>query len=203
MASTDYGRRGPNRLLQGMILVSLGIHALVIIHITDIYKLNALQYIEFALQEDQKPIIRSIPRPLQLPKAEVRPGNPKPLQATFAQIPDVNQIKIAPGDSRFSSGLMEGVGLPTQQDYIEMVRLRIDRVKKYPNENLHGTVALSFVINRKGFVQNLKIVKPSPHKVLNDAALQAVRDSNPFPRLPPHLFKDNILIELNVNFELL
>jgi protein TonB len=213
MSSTDDGRKGPNRLLQGMILVSLGIHALVIMHITDIYRLKTLQYIEFSLQENTKPFIRSIPRPPQLSKADVKPVTPKAFQRTPMQLPDANQIRIGPGDIHLPSSLMEGVssakgiGLPTKQDYYEMVRLRIDREKKYPNEahSMHyeGKVTLSFVINLEGFVRDLKIVKPCPHKVLNEAALQAVRDSNPFLRPPPRLFKEDILIELNVIFELL
>ena len=207
MASTDYDRKGPNRLLQGMILVSLGIHALVFMHITGIYRSKALQYIELTLQEDSKPFSRTIPRPPQLPKAEVEPEKPKAFQTTPIQLPDFNQMKIDPGDILISSSPMEGGGLPSKQDYYEMVRLRIDRQKKYPKEaySMHkeGTVTLSFVINLEGVIRDLKIVKPSLHKVLNEAALQAVRDSNPFSRPPPRLFKDDILIELDVNFDLL
>ena len=66
-----------------------------------------------------------------------------------------------------------------------------------------GKVILSFVINLEGVIRDLKIVKPSPHEVLNQAALQAVRDCNPFMKPPPRLFKEDILIELDVNFELL
>jgi len=205
MASTDYGRRGPNRLLQGMILLSLGIHALVFMYITDLYRSNILQYIELALQEDPKPFSRAIPRPPQLPKEDVKPEKAKAYQMTSNQLPDDNQINIPPGDSLFSTGLMEGVGLPTKQDYYEMVRLKIERHKKYPEEAKHkeGKVVVSFVINLEGYVRDLRIEKPSPHQVLNEAALQAVRDSNPFLRPPPRLFKEDVPIELTVTFELL
>ena len=207
MASTDYHRKGPNRLLQGMILVSLGIHALVFMHITGIYRSKALNHIELTLQGDPKPFSRTIPRPPQLPKAEVEPDKPKAFQMTPIQLPDVNQLKINPGDIPISPGHMKGIGLPTKQDYYEMVRLKIDRQKKYPNEaaSMHkeGKVILSFVINLEGVIRNLKIVKPSPYEVLNEAALQAVRDSNPFLRPPPRLFTDDILIELDVTFDLL
>ncbi len=207
IASTDYARRGPNRLLQGMILVSLGIHALVFMHITGIYSSKTLRYIELTLQKDQKPFSRAIPRPPLLPKAEEKPDNAKAFKMTPTQIPDVNQMKIGLGDIPFSSSLTGGVGLSTKQDYYQMVRLRIDREKKYPKEaySIHkeGKVILSFVIDLEGTIRDLKIVKPCPHKVLNEAALQAVRDSNPFSRPPPRLFKDDIVIELNVTFELL
>ena len=209
MLSMDYGRKRPNRLLQGMILVSLCIHALVIMHITDIYRSRALQYIEFALQEDPKPFSRAIPRPPQAPKAEMKPSHAKLVQMTSLQIPDADQINISQGDFNLSADLTSGIGLglPTKQDYYELVRLRIDQEKKYPKEaqSMHheGKVTVSFVINLEGYVRELKIVKPCPHKALNEAALQAVRDSNPFSRPPPRLFKEDIVIELNVTFELL
>ncbi len=207
MASADYSRRGPNRLLQGMILVSLAIHAFVFMHITGIYRSKALQYIELALQEDSKPFSRAIPRPPQLPSAEMKPDTAKPFLMTPIQLPDLNNMNINPGDIRISSGLVEGVGLPTKQDYYEMVRLRIERGKRYPGEavSMHkeGKVVVSFVIDLEGFVRDLKIVKPCPHKVLNEAALQAVKDSNPFLRPPPRLFTNDIPFELNVTFELL
>lgn len=206
MASTDYGRRGPNRLLQGLILVSLGIHALVFMHITSIYRSKALHYIELTLQEDPKPF-RAIPRPPQLPKAEVKPVNEKAFQMTPLQLFDANQMKIDLGDSRLSTGMTEGVGLPTEQDYYEMVRLRIEREKIYPDEaaSMHkeGKVTVSFVINLEGDIRDLKIVKPCRHKILNEAALQAVKNSAPFLKPPPRLFNDDILIELNVTFDLL
>ncbi len=204
---TDYDRRGPNRLLQAMILVSLGIHALVFMHITGIYRSKALYFIELTLQEDQKPFSRAIPRPPQLPKAEEKPANAKTLQMTPMQLPDAHQMNIDPGNIRISPGLTGGVGLPTKQDYYEMVRLRIEREKKYPKEaySMHkeGKVVLSFLINLEGVVRDLTIVKPCPHEVLNEAALQAVRDSNPFSKPPPRIFKDDIPFELNVTFELL
>jgi protein TonB len=204
MVLTDYDRRGPNRLLQAMILVSLGIHTLVFMHITGIYRSRALHFIELTLQEDQKPFSRAIPRPPKLPKAEEKPAT---FQMTPMPLPDVHQMNIDPGNIRISPGLAGGVGLPTEKDYYEMVRLRIEREKKYPEEaaSMHkeGKVVLSFVINLDGFVRDLTIVKPCPHEVLNEAALQAVRDSNPFSRPPPRIFKDDIPFELTVTFELL
>jgi protein TonB len=158
-------------------------------------------------QEDQKPFSRAIPRPPQLPKAEEKSPDAKRFQMTPVQLPDINKMNIDPGNIRISAGLKGGVGLPTKQDYYEMVRLRIEREKKYPNEaqSLHkeGKVVLNFVINLEGFVRDLTIVKPCPHKPLNEAALQAVRNSVPFPKPPPRIFKDDIPIELSVTFELL
>jgi protein TonB len=159
------------------------------------------------LQEDPNRFTRVIPKPPQLHKEEIETEKPKPFQIPPFQSPDVDQLAIDPSDFPISSSLIEGIGMPNKEDYYEMVRLRIDRQKKYPEEavSMHkqGTVVLSFVINLEGIMRNLKIVKPSPHEVLNQAALQAVRDSNPFMRPSPRLFKEDILIELDVNFELL
>lgn len=206
MASTYYVKKGPNRLLQGLIIVSLGIHMLVLMYITDIYRPKALQFIELTLQ-DKKPLIRGIPRPPRLPKEDDKPKKLKEIQVTPIKLPDVNQMWLGRGDNRISGSLMEGVGRLTKEDYYEMVRLRIDREKKYPKEAdgsyREGRVTLSFVIKLDGSITNLKIVKPSPYKELNEAALQAVRNSVPFSSPPSSLFKDSFIIELNVTFDLI
>jgi protein TonB len=101
---------------------------------------------------------------------------------------------------------MEGVaGVSSGMDYKEMVLLRIERAKKYPKDAQgkyqEGMVSLSFVINPDGTIRDLKIIKPSPYKALNDAALQAVRDSVPFPKPPPGIFKGGVEILPNITFE--
>jgi protein TonB len=207
MASMYYVKKGPNRLLQVLIIVSLGIHMLVFMYVTGLYRPKLLQFIELTLQDEKKPLIRGIPRPPQLSKEDDKPKKLKETQVTPIQLPDVNQLRLGRGDSRISSSLMEGVTRLTKEDYYEMVRLRIDREKKYPQEAdgsyKEGRVILSFMINLDGSIRDLKIVKPSPYKDLNEAALQAVMNSVPFSKPPSSLFKDSFMIELNVTFDLI
>ncbi len=61
---------------------------------------------------------------------------------------------------------------------------------------LHGTLIMSIEINSNGTINDVKIIHPSPHKLLNDAALRIVRDASPFEAFPDEeYFKNtNILV---------
>ncbi len=49
---------------------------------------------------------------------------------------------------------------------------------------LTGTLIMSIEINRNGTISSIKVIQPSPHKLLNDAALRIVRDASPFGVFP-------------------
>ncbi len=61
---------------------------------------------------------------------------------------------------------------------------------------LSGTLIMSIEINSNGTIHNIKVIHPSPHKLLNDSALRIVRDASPFEAFPDEeYFKDtNILV---------
>ena len=70
----------------------------------------------------------------------------------------------------------------------------------YPTQiktrKLHGTLIVSIEINSNGTLNSLKVIQPSPHKLLNDAALRIVRDASPFASFPnePFFEDTNILV---------
>ena len=206
MSSTDSIRKGPNQLLRGLIIVSLCIHTLILMHITDLYKSKSLQYIELNLRQEKKALSRGIPRPPMLSRAENKKSSrEKAVWMDSIQIPDLNQMSFGQGDTQLSSSLMEGItGMSKKGDYYEMIRLKIDQKKKWIKETdgtyKEGVVTLGFIIDLDGNIKDLKIVKPSPFRSLNEAALQAVRDSIPFLKPPPNLFKNEIPFELTVRF---
>ena len=55
--------------------------------------------------------------------------------------------------------------------------------KKAINLNMQGTAIISFRVERSGRVSTLRVVKSSNIKILDAAAINAVRDASPFP--PP------------------
>lgn len=61
---------------------------------------------------------------------------------------------------------------------------------------LAGTLIMSIEINRNGTISSIKVIQPSPHKLLNDAALRIVRDASPFDAFPDAEFfeKTDILV---------
>lgn len=221
-------KRKPNWLFRGLIGISIGIHAILCLHISGVYNSNMLQAIELTLQDISKPLTRDIPRPKQRPKTPEKPRKIEKLRITQRRIPKFRPIKLDSADSNLSDGLMVGIGIPdipegmngdayslgeltdtadytTPDSYFEMVILRIEAKKRYPeaakSRNIEGRVTVGFTITLLGNVRDLKVVKPSRHQSLDNAALQAIQDSAPFPSPPRRHFEGDIPLELNIIFE--
>ncbi len=216
--------RKPNWLLRSLLGVSLGIHVIIFMHIAGAYRSNALTFIELTLHDVSKPPARSIPRPRHRPKAP-QPMDVKRLTIAQRHISSLKPMKIEPAEKDLPDSLVEGIttpdiaaasglniadwsqeGLQTSSSYLEMVRLKIEQHKSYPDtakvRQIEGSVTIRFVITPEGGVRAVQLVKPSRHMVLDTAALNAVKDAAPFPKPPRHLFKGEIPLELTIVFEL-
>jgi protein TonB len=218
----------PNWLLRGLVGVSLSIHLLIIMHVSGIYRSNALSYIELTMQNVSKPSARSIPRPRHRPR-ELKPEDVKRLKLT-KRSPSFRPIKVDPVEKDLPDSLMEGIDMAdipdtsglnfatwnsgeladsgdAEANYLEMVRLKIERHKKYPEiakaRQIEGFVTLRFMITPQGDILNVEIIKSSRQMFLDKAALQAIHAAAPFPRPPQHLFKGEIPLELTIAFELM
>lgn len=215
----------PNRLFYGLVVVSLGIHLVIFMHISGIYKSNTLSYIELTIQDLSKPAVRNIPRPRHRFRALQPQEIKKNIKVNQRQIPHFKPIKIEPVQKEFPHSPVEDIsaldipvaaGLDiidrdseqaeTSGSYLEMVRLRIERYKKYPDRarsrNAEGSVTVRFVITPEGDIRAVEVVKGSRHKILDTAALRAIRDAAPFPRPPRRFFKGEIPLEITILFEL-
>lgn len=228
--SVSKNKTKPNWLFRGLIGVSLGIHIVIFMHISGIYTSNALSYIELTMQNIYKPTARNIPRPRHRSKLP-RPQNIKRLKVFQCRMPHFKPIKIEPAEKNLPDSLMESISMPdisatpglkiadwspgtlvasgnymTAQSYLEMVRLKIERHKKYPDiarvKNIEGRVVVRFVITPDGGIREVKIAKRSRNRALDLAALRAVQDAAPFPKPPRRLFKGEIPLELTIVFEL-
>ena len=207
MSSTDYIIRKPNHLLRGLILVSLGIHTLLLMYLSGIYRPNVMKYIELTLKEDKKSSGRAIPRPPQLPEEESKKqSKAKIVQMEPAVLGDVSEVSIGSSFGSFTPGEIGGRGMSKKEDYYEMIKLIVEKNNIYPKEakekQRQGIVAIYFVINLDGTVRDFKVVKLCPFEELNEQALRAFRKSVPFPKPPPHLFKEDVPISLDVTFAL-
>jgi len=92
------------------------------------------------------------------------------------------------------------------KDYFEMIHLRIHSFKKYPksakSRHLEGRVNVQFVLSADGTLIEIKILKSSRHKRLDDAAIDAIKKASPFPRPPPLIFKTPVILKIDILFEL-
>lgn len=222
---------GPNWLLRGLILFSIGVHAFVFLHIAGIYRFEALTAIELTLRERERPAVRDIPRPRHRPERLPKPREIEPLAAQPRQMPDIQPMKMAPVDPDAPAALVETLAAPeaprisappvaawaadppveqggfgTARDYFDMVRLRIESKKNYPSSarmrQVEGRVRVRFTIREDGSVEAVAVAESSRSRALDDAALDAVKASAPFPRPPRHLFSEDLPLEITILFEL-
>lgn len=222
--SVSENKTKPNWLFRGLIGVSLAVHMVIFMHISGIYTSNALSYIELTMQTISKPSARAIPRPRQRFKTP-KPQDVKRIKVTRQLVPC---LKMEAVEDNLPDSLVEGIAMPdisavsspqiadlspdgsgdyvATNSYLEMVRLRIERYKKYPNvartRNIEGRVTIRFTITPDGGVREVEVAKCSRDRALDLAALKAVQDAAPFPKPPRHLFNGAVPLELMIVFEL-
>lgn len=226
---------GANRLLQVLIIGSLGIHIILFLHLAGILDKGPLSYIELTMHETSKPDVRSIPRP--------RFRQPPPKVETVRKVTvtphTVPRIKIEPVAPDMPANLTEAISAPelpdsigtagiripeftmpvprvetdtaysfsTPREYFDMVQLRIEQFKEYPETakamHIEGRVKIRFSIDEQGQLLTVDIARKSRHRHLNQAAVEAIKKASPFPRPPAALFKRTPLtFNVTVTFEL-
>jgi len=169
---------------------------------------------------------RSLPPPEPI-KAEP-PQRSRVAGASFAGLTDAAElggekidVPVVPGSllARGGSGLGQwtpkdlsaisgsGADYSTPQSYLEMVKLKIERYKEYPEKararQIAGGVTVRFVITLEGEIKNAQVAKSSKHLLLDEAAIKAVKSAAPFPKPPARFFKQEIPVTLTVVFELM
>jgi protein TonB len=81
----------------------------------------------------------------------------------------------------------EGIGRGDLGSYLGNARMRIEKAKRYPREarrrGWEGKVVLSFQINRKGEVAQIRLVQSSGYPDLDEEGFATLRRASPF--LPP------------------
>jgi len=231
-AALEQKDAGPNWLLRGLILLSVAVHVLVFLHIAGIYRSDAVTAIELTLKANNPQAVRDIPRPRLRPKAPPKPQGIEKLMAQRRSMPDMTPVKMDPVDPEAPDSLLEALSVPetpevarppvaawtggspvdagsfgTARDYFQTVRTMIENRKEYPyparKRQAQGRVVVRFVISIDGTVTDISLVQSSSHRLLDTAALAAVKNSSPFPRPPQRLFSGPIPLEICVVFELM
>lgn len=100
----------------------------------------------------------------------------------------------------------EQVEFTSAKEYLEMLNLRIHTAKEYPesarSRHLEGRVKVEFILHTDGRLTDIKVLKSSHHKNLDDAAIEAIKKASPFPRPPSFIFKEPVTLRVNILFEL-
>ena len=93
-----------------------------------------------------------------------------------------------------------------QRDYTPLVVAQIYKAIRYPNraadKNQQGTVRIGVTIDRSGHLISAVTTHESRYRLLNQAALKAVKKAAPFPELPEAMKADSFEVNLPITFRL-
>lgn len=204
-----------------MIALSLVVHVVLFLQISGIYRSRNLNVIEMTMDDGFKPRPRAIPRP------RIRPKEPEKTDVALPRMA-IPRFDMEPEKAEASGNLMETVAAPpspsekveglsglfaadtkglfSRNDYFDMVRMKIEASKIYPesarSRMVEGKVTVRFTVTLDGQVSSVAIASSSGNRLLDQAALKAVNDSCPFARPPGSLFKGPLRMEITIAFEL-
>jgi len=109
------------------------------------------------------------------------------------------------GESAGWSPEGEGKGRADLPAYLATVRNRIEKAKRYPREarrkGCEGKVVISFQIDRKGKVGEIKLVQSCGHAELDEEGIATLRRASPFPS-PLLIEKEKLVLEVPLLFKL-
>ena len=93
-----------------------------------------------------------------------------------------------------------------ENEYLSKLRYLIEKNKIYPQSakrlNQMGKVHVCFVISKDGQIKDVKVVKDSNYKRLNDAALEILAKINRFEPIPEKLNKNSWEITVPIVYQI-
>ena len=93
-----------------------------------------------------------------------------------------------------------------KSQYVEKIIARIERKKTYPTRarelKMEGVVVIRMKISRNGVLSMVHVVKSSKIQMLDDAALNAVKNAAPFEKFPEIIDNNSLSIETPIEFEI-
>lgn len=137
---------------------------------------------------------------------------PTPVKTASVDAPTIPAAPGAVGDMAALAGPV-GVaatasdamaGFMGQGDYFELLKMRVDAIKVYPEQAKatarQGQVVVRFVLHRDGAVSAVTVAQTSGSKALDEAAARAVERAAPFPCPPAGLFELPVRLQVGVQF---
>jgi TonB family protein len=91
-------------------------------------------------------------------------------------------------------------------DFYTKVGRQIAFAKIYPDfarkRGYQGKILVAFKINRDGKISNLSVSKSSGYKILDEAALDAVKEAGPYPPIPEELKENSLKLKIPISYVL-
>lgn len=94
----------------------------------------------------------------------------------------------------------------TLKNFLDSIRKRIESKKRYPEvaklAGIEGCAEIKLVLLKNGHLENVEIIESSGNKSLDEAALQSVRDAEPFPPIPDGINQEKIEMSIYLVFKI-
>jgi periplasmic protein TonB len=170
-----------------------------------------------APRAQEKPVEKPAPQPSQTATAEPPPG---PSNGPGAASPTAQPGTAASGTASAGPGGATGVGTGAAgagrgafgsgkgpgDDYLDRLRRHLAKYKHYPPEAVkrkeEGTVLLSFILARDGTVLEAAVERSSGFPLIDQAALDMLRNASPVPPLPASFDGDRAHIVMPAGFRI-
>jgi periplasmic protein TonB len=170
-----------------------------------------------APRAQEKPVEKPAPQPSQTATAEPPLG---PSNGPGAASPTAQPGTAASGTASAGPGGATGVGTGAAgagrgafgsgkgpgDDYLDRLRRHLAKYKHYPPEAVkrkeEGTVLLSFILARDGTVLEAAVERSSGFPLIDQAALDMLRNASPVPPLPASFDGDRAHIVMPAGFRI-
>lgn len=149
-------------------------------------------------------VAKIIERPKFLPK----PKPPPPLPPSQG-VPRLRKLPLLSGAdleryARLDPGAAESevVSLDTRDfryiSYFATIKRQIELVWNYPEEaaraGVYGELMMQFIIRRDGRLENVRLLRSSGSRILDEEAIRAVKIANPYNPFPKRITKKRLYI---------
>jgi protein TonB len=196
------------------IAISMAIHIILMIGLPELNK-------PLLIPQEMSVTISS--SPIQKPIEKIETPEPvkkvEPIQKKITPIIDKNAIsvaqptpkEVAPAPPAETVSKIPNI-VPQEQltqhleSYSSLLANAIAKYKQYPKiaqmRGWQGTVIADLEIDSKGTVISIKIKKSSTYEVLDNEALEMIRNASPFPAPPESLRGKNFNVLVPISFKL-
>lgn len=145
--------------------------------------------------------------PLPLPSPQDGPAGKGPAetgrQARIMDAPVVVAIPLPANRESSLEGIGEDLGA-LREVFTGQVRQRISRFQVYPRiarrRGMEGQPVVAFTLNQQGQLTGLQLDRSSGYDLLDQAALDAVKQGAPYPAIPPSLQLNIFQFKLPISF---
>jgi protein TonB len=141
-----------------------------------------------SLPEEEVPPPEPVPEEIPLFRGESGIASPVELETAVPLAVSPESVPAHTGDSApsISAGTLSRQNNPmTDADYLALIMDRLEKNKIYPlsvrKRGIEGDITAAFTIRRDGTVSDMKLVDPSGHRFLAQAAFETIRSASPFP----------------------